>query len=163
MKNLVVVRHGKSSWNHNVGDVLRPLTDRGKNDIKFIGDCFNSFNLNPDCIFTSPAKRAHDTAMIFNSRLKEMQNSIIIVDELYDFEGRQVVNFIKSLSNDYNFIIIFGHNNALTSISNIFGSKAIDNLPTAGLVHICFNVNNWNEIRKGTTKLTLFPKQLRND
>lgn len=163
MKNLVIIRHGKSSWNHNVSDILRPLTNRGEKDIELIGDFCHSLNFNPDCVFSSPARRAYDTAVIFNSRLKEKQKSIIIVEDLYDFEGRQVVNFIKTLSNDYNFIIIFGHNNALTSISNIFGSKVIDNLPTAGLVHICFNVNNWNEIRKGTTKLTLFPKQLRND
>lgn len=163
MKNLVIIRHGKSSWNHNISDVLRPLTARGKNDIKLIADFFNSLNLTPDAIFSSPARRAHDTAIIFNSRFKDFQNSIVIQQELYDFEGRQVVNFIKSLSNDYNFVIIFGHNNALTSISNIFGSKVIDNLPTAGLVHIGFDVENWSDIKKGTTKLTLFPKELRHE
>lgn len=54
MKNLVIIRHGKSSWNHNISDVLRPLTARGKNDIKLIGDFFNSLNLTPDAIFPVP-------------------------------------------------------------------------------------------------------------
>lgn len=163
MKQLVIIRHGKSSWNHNVSDLLRPLTSRGKNDIKLIGDYFNSLSLTPDAMFTSHAKRAHDTAIIFKSRLKSNDHAIVTVNELYDFQGSAVTNFIKSLPNDYNFVIIFGHNHALTSISNIFGTQFIDNLPTAGLVHICFDVDNWNNISKGTTKLTLFPKQLRND
>lgn len=163
MKNLVIIRHGKSSWNHNVSDVLRPLANRGKNDIKLIGDYFNNLNLNPDAMFASPARRAHDTATTFISRLKGKNNILVVADELYDFEGKSVINFIKALSNDYNFVIIFGHNHALTSISNTFGTTFIDNLPTAGLVHICFDVDNWNNINKGTTKLTLFPRQLKND
>lgn len=163
MKNLVIIRHAKSSWNHNVSDLLRPLASRGKNDIKLIGDFFNSFSLTPNIIFSSPARRAHDTAIIFNSRLSDCHISIEIKPELYDFEGRQVINFIRSLSNNYNFVIIFGHNHAFTSISNIFGSKVIDNLPTAGLVHIEFDVDNWNDIKKGTTKHILFPKELRHD
>lgn len=163
MKQLILIRHGKSSWSHDIIDILRPLSSRGKNDIKLITKYFNTLNLTPEQLFSSPARRAFDTASIFLSGLKQSQKPIVKVDTLYDFEGSRVINFIKALPNDYNFVIIFGHNYALTSISNIFGSKIIDNLPTAGLVHLCFDVDKWNDINKGITKLTIFPKQLRND
>mgnify|MGYP005859281101 CR=1 FL=1 len=163
MKQLILIRHGKSSWSHDVTDDLRPLTKRGKNDIKLITKYFNTLNLKPDQLFSSPARRAFDTASMFYSGLELPQKPIIKVETLYDFEGSQVVSFIKALSNDYNFVIIFGHNHAFTSISNIFGSKVIDNLPTAGLVHLYIDVDKWSDINKGITKLTIFPKQLRND
>lgn len=163
MKQVILIRHGKSSWNHAVSDILRPLTTRGKNDIKLITNYFNALHIVPDQIFSSPARRAYDTASIFLAESKLDAKQITTVDSLYDFDGGQVINFIKSLPDHYKIIIIFGHNYAFTSISNIFGSKVIDNLPTAGLVHLCFDVDNWNAINKGITELTLFPKQLRND
>jgi phosphohistidine phosphatase len=57
--------------------------------------------------------------------------------------------------------MIFGHNHAFTSISNIFGNKFIDNLPTAGVVVINFDVNDWKKINKGQTELLIYPKQFK--
>ena len=57
--------------------------------------------------------------------------------------------------------MIFGHNHAFTSISNIFGSIFIDNLPTSGLVKINFDTNNWADIKQGQTELILIPKELK--
>ena len=81
--------------------------------------------------------------------------------QLYDFGGQQVSQFIKSLDDNYQNVMIFGHNHAFTSISNIFGNKFIDNVPTCGLVMIEFDTISWKTIDKGHTKLTLFPKELR--
>ncbi len=37
MLNLYVMRHSKSSWNdHNISDFERPLSSKGRKDIKFI-------------------------------------------------------------------------------------------------------------------------------
>ena len=57
--------------------------------------------------------------------------------------------------------MLFGHNHALTSIVNIFGSKYIDNVPTSVLVNITFDIDNWNDIKKGVTTLTIFPRDLK--
>ena len=64
-------------------------------------------------------------------------------------------------TNYFNEIMIFGHNHAFTSITNIFGSTFIENLPTSGLVKINFDVNSWSDIKSGETELILIPKELK--
>jgi phosphohistidine phosphatase len=160
MKHVILIRHGKSSWSYDLSDILRPLSDRGMADIKKIGNRFKSLNIHPNAIFTSNAKRANHTCELFCEAAGLDFKNVQVIPELYDFEGSQVINFIKNLSNDINVVLIFGHNNAFTNISNIFGSKYIDNVPTAGLVHLVFDIEYWDNLKPGITKQTLFPKEI---
>ncbi|TPV31556.1 histidine phosphatase family protein [Paucihalobacter ruber] len=160
MKHVILIRHGKSSWNHNVGDVLRPLSERGVSDIKKIAKQFKLLEINPDAVFTSHAKRASHTCELFCEGIDYNLNDFDVVQLLYDFEGSQVIDFIKKLSHHIKVVLIFGHNNAFTNISNIFGSKYIDNVPTSGLVHLVFDIDKWENLKPGITKQTLFPKEL---
>ncbi len=57
--------------------------------------------------------------------------------------------------------MIFGHNHAFTSICNIFGNNFIDNLPTSGLVVIDFDIDSWENIKKGVTRFSIFPRDLK--
>ncbi|WP_339757284.1 histidine phosphatase family protein [uncultured Winogradskyella sp.] len=161
MRTIVLVRHGKSSWEYDVTDRERPLKIRGKHDAKLVVNQFIKQNKTPKHIFSSPAKRALSTCKIFAKSLNFPEKSIEIVEDLYDFGGESVINFVKNLSDEYDEIMIFGHNHAFTSISNIFGSIFIDNLPTSGLVKINFDTNNWADIKQGQTELILIPKELK--
>jgi phosphohistidine phosphatase len=58
-------------------------------------------------------------------------------------------------------VLIFGHNHAFTEIVNVWGDQYIENVPTAGLVQLNFDIDNWRNIVKGKTKTILFPKQLK--
>lgn len=59
---LLLLRHGKSEWPEGVDDLLRPLSDRGKRDAQRVGDYLRANQLLPDCVISSPAKRALETA-----------------------------------------------------------------------------------------------------
>ncbi len=161
MKKLVLIRHGKSSWKYNVKDHERPLKQRGEEDSKLVSEAFLEHQILPNKIFSSSAKRALNTCKIFAKSLQIPENEIEIVDDLYDFGGQNVINFIKSIDDKYKSIMIFGHNHAFTSISNIFGDKFIDNLPTSGLVVINFKVDLWQDINQGKTQMIIFPKELK--
>lgn len=161
MKNITLVRHGKSSWKYDVIDRERPLQERGINDAKLVVGEVVRRNFNTDKIYTSPARRALNTCEIFTESLKINKNEISINEELYDFDGRNVIDFIKNLPNSIDDVMIFGHNHAFTSISNIFGDVFIDNLPTSGLVRLNFEINNWQDLKKGTTEFVITPKELR--
>ncbi|WP_353780041.1 histidine phosphatase family protein [Winogradskyella sp. 3972H.M.0a.05] len=163
MKTLVLIRHGKSSWEYDVSDRERPLKNRGINDIALVSKAFKAIDFNLDFVYSSPANRALNTCKLFMTHLGIKEEKLLIVEDLYDFGGQSVINFIKSLDDNYKNIIIFGHNHAFTSISNIFGDKFIDNLPTSGLVMIEFEIDNWKSLQQGKTKLTIFPKQFKND
>ncbi len=161
MKTLTLMRHGKSSWKYDVIDRERPLNQRGKNDAKLVANHFMKQNIVPTIICSSPAKRALNTCKIFIKAFNLSETSIRVEEDLYDFGGESVVNFIKNLPDSCSDIMIFGHNHAFTSITNIFGSIFIDNLPTSGLVKINFEVESWREIKSGQTELILIPKELK--
>lgn len=161
MKILVLIRHAKSSWEHNLTDLNRPLSTKGFTDAEMLSHYFKNYNYHPNHVFSSSANRALTTCSIFMKNLNLPESMLSVDHQLYDFGGQQVSQFIKSLDDNYQNVMIFGHNHAFTSISNIFGDKFIDNVPTCGLVMIEFDTDSWKTIDKGHTKLTLFPKELR--
>ncbi|WP_204344972.1 SixA phosphatase family protein [Psychroserpens algicola] len=161
MKKIVLIRHAKSSWEHQVSDRDRPLKKRGLNDAKLVSQAFKTNDFEPDAVFSSPANRALTTCKIFMENLNIDLNRITIVEDLYDFGGESVVNFLKGLHDGYENVMIFGHNHAFTSICNIFGDTFIDNLPTSGLVVLKMNINSWSDLSKGITELTIFPRDLK--
>lgn len=161
MRELVLIRHAKSSWEHDVNDAERPLKKRGYRDATLVSKAFQDALFFPEIIFSSPAKRALLTCEIFMKNLNFDDKILHIRDELYDFGGQNVIKFITNLDDGYEKVIIFGHNHAFTSICNIFGDQFIDNLPTSGLVVLNFDVTSWKNIKKGITKLTIFPRDLK--
>ena len=161
MKTIILVRHGKSSWEFNVSDRERPLKTRGLRDARLVSKHYLKDNNFPKEIFSSPAKRAHETCKIFLKMSDLDENNVTIIEDLYDFSGRSVVEFLKKLDDSIDSVMIFGHNHAFTSISNIFGDRFIENLPTSGLVKIRFDVDNWASIKNGKTEMIIIPKELR--
>ena len=161
MKTLIMVRHGKSSWDYSVSDKDRPLQERGVNDALLVSSKFNSQAENIDAVFSSPANRALHTAMIFTRQLNISLSLVQITNELYDFSGESVFDFISNLDDSLDSVMIFGHNHAFTHVANSLGNTYIDNVTTSGLVQLNFPVNSWNSVTKGTTKQTIFPKDLR--
>ncbi|WP_103068364.1 SixA phosphatase family protein [Aquimarina sediminis] len=161
MKTLYIIRHAKSSWKFDVTDDKRPLNERGLIDAELVGNELSTKVKSVDKILSSPAERAHTTAKIIIKYLDIDPSIFYLESELYDFEGRMVIDVIKKCNNKINTLMIFGHNHAFTSIANLFGSETIDNLPTSGVVAIQFDVNDWQNITVGKTLFTIFPKSLR--
>ena len=161
MKNLLLMRHGKSSWELNVSDEDRALLQRGINDANLVGEGLSARQISIDYVFSSPANRAFHTAMICLRQLRFPLDRFQVVPELYDFSGDHVLNFVRSLPNSLQTILIFGHNHAFTQIANLLGSQHIENVPTSGFVHLQFNEKTWAAIEKGNTVQTIFPKHLK--
>lgn len=161
MKKLILMRHAKSSWEYDVNDVERPLKKRGLKDTTLVARAFKKNVDLPEIIFSSPANRALTTCKVFMRETGLSETGLKVVDQLYDFGGNSVIGFLKSVPDEYNYIMIFGHNHAFTSIANMYGSTYIDNLPTAGLVVLSLKADSWKDIGKGTTEHLIFPKDLR--
>ena len=95
MKNLILVRHAKSSWKHNLSDVERPLKSRGIIDAYNVSKEFKTSGINVDVVYSSPAERAKKTCEIFSETISSLGERTEIVDDLYDFGGEKLTNFIK--------------------------------------------------------------------
>lgn len=161
MKKIILVRHGKSSWEHDVIDHERPLKPRGIEDAQLVAQVFKEEKISIDRVFSSDAKRAATTCEIFINALNINIKHVFFQHNLYDFSGEMVVQAIKSCSDNINTLMIFGHNHAFTAIANTFGDKYIDNVPTAGLVILELDIDNWNHLKPGVTKKTIFPSDLK--
>ena len=161
MKNLMLIRHAKSSWEVPLHDKERPLTSQGIQNAHLVSSSINKHLPKAYSIWSSTAERAMETAMIFAQNMSFPLESILYKDELYTFDERNLEKIVKSCNNDFENVILFGHNEAITNFVNKFGDVFIDNVPTAGFVHIEFNSASWDAIDKGITKKTIFPKDLK--
>lgn len=161
MKTLIMVRHGKSSWEYNVDDRDRPLKQRGINDAHLVGTHFKKHISDLDAAYSSPACRALHTAMIVLKEFAYPLDKFRVVEELYDFSALPVTHFVRGLDDGLDKVIIFGHNYAFTNVANQWGNQHIDNVPTSGLVQISFDSDSWASIKDGKTDHILFPKQLK--
>ncbi|MCM8569901.1 histidine phosphatase family protein [Gramella jeungdoensis] len=161
MKRLILVRHGKSSWDNDLPDHKRPLKKRAYNDAEVVLNAFEHFYEPPAMFWTSHAVRAHETAKMFKERLKVAEKDFKVVDDLYTFNQNELLSVIRSCSDDVDKLFVFGHNPGMTILVNSLGDKKTDNLPTTGLCVIDFEVDSWKDVKKGKTILTLLPKNLR--
>ena len=161
MKKLILVRHAKSSWEHDVIDHQRPLKTRGFNDASIVSKSLKTTPQLIDLVISSDAVRAKTTAEIFVSNLNIEEDIVQFNHDLYDFSGENLIQVIKTCNNTISNLMIFGHNNALTVFVNTFGSKHIDNVPTSGVVIIEFDIKKWSALKPGKTLITLFPSDLK--
>ena len=161
MKNLILIRHAKSSWEAPLHDKVRPLTSQGMQNAHLVSTHISNVLPKTYTIWSSTAERAVETAMIFAQNINFPLESIIYKDDLYTFDERKLEKIIKSESNGNDNIIIFGHNEAITNFVNKFGDVYIDNVPTSGFVQIEFDNEKWDIISNGRTKKTVFPRDLK--
>lgn len=161
MKQLIIVRHAKSSWDVPLRDYDRPLTSKGIQDAHLVSSNIIGHIPKSFLIWSSAAKRASETAMIFAQNISFPVESIIFKDELYTFDERKLEQIIKSCSDNYEHLMVFGHNEAITNFVNKFGSTFIDNVSTSGFVNIIFDQTNWKYIEKGITQKVIFPRDLK--
>jgi len=160
MKELILVRHAKSSWDAPLRDYDRPLTAKGIRDAHLVSSNVITHIPKTFLVWSSAAKRASETATIFAQNIAFPVESIIFKEDLYTFEERKLEQIIKSCPDDYDHLIVFGHNEAITNFVNKFGNTFIDNVSTSGFVNIIFDQTSWKYIENGVTKKVVFPRDL---
>ena len=146
MKVITFLRHSKSSWENNIDDINRPLSEIGIEKIKKIANSSKDHFISSEIVFTSSANRALYTAVLLSRTLSINLNKIKICDELYTFDHNKVFDFIETINNNYSEVVLVGHNPAFTEISNYFSENKILNLPTARWFSLKFESDNWSDI-----------------
>jgi len=146
MKTITFLRHSKSSWDYNVPDIDRPLSEVGIEKIIKIANLSKDQFIPTEKIFTSPANRAIHTCLILSRCLSINTSKIEVCEDLYTFSHNEVFKFIKKINNDYSYVTLVGHNPAYTEISNFFSKNKILNLPTARWFTVSFDTNKWSDI-----------------
>lgn len=161
MKTIYLIRHAKSSWEYDLEDHQRPLSERGLHDAPLMGVHIREKIELPQLILSSDAVRAKTTALLYLKELGIPEEELVLDHRLYDFSGNKLDNVIKSCDDSVDRLMIFGHNNALTFWVNRYGDQDIDNVSTAAFTAIQFKSKAWSDINNGKTILYVKPKQLK--
>ena len=163
MKTLYLVRHAKSSWdNPGLRDFDRPLNGRGIHDAPRMGVWLKEQNITPDLILSSPAKRAVTTARLLLKGLG-LEDDIIQTDErIYLASPDGMLKLISELDMHANHLFLVGHNPGHTDLANRLSEVHIDNLPTAAIFAVSFDINRWSELKPRAGRFLFFqsPKNL---
>jgi phosphohistidine phosphatase len=163
MKTLYIVRHAKSSWKYpELSDEERPLLEKGKKRTKKIIDYLLENNVKVDYIITSHAVRALETAKILGHALNYPEDEIKIDHEIYFADSDKLFNQFYDLPDRYDYVMMVGHNPALTNFANFFVTPKIDWLPTSGIVCIEFDTDSWDKVPTASpnTRFVIYPKML---
>jgi len=163
MKTIYIVRHAKSSWNAiDLPDEQRPLMEKGKKRTEKVIDYLHENHIKVDCMISSHAVRAYETAKILAKGIKFPVGDIRIDSMIYHANGDEILSQIYGLPDICNSVMLVGHNPALTDFVNIFLESPIENLPTSGIVSISFDTDHWEKVSMAGTKTNfiLFPKEL---
>lgn len=161
MKQLVIIRHAKSSWETPLNDIDRPLTVKGLQDAHLVSLAIVNQVPKSFMIWSSIAKRASETAVVFSQNVSYPIESIHFREDLYTFDEKALEKVIKTCPDDCSCLLVFGHNEAITNFVNKFGNVFIENVATCGFVNIIFDNQRWKDISNGTTQNIIFPKDLK--
>jgi phosphohistidine phosphatase len=145
MKILTLVRHAKSSWKDNkISDRERPLNKRGEHDAPMMGKRIVAAGIRPSLILSSPATRAWSTAKILAQEIGYPREFLQRENSLYLASLDNIIDVLVAQDAEFNSVIIVGHNPGLTTFANYLSPGLTDNLPTAGVVSVGFEQDDWN-------------------
>lgn len=164
MKNLLLVRHAKSSWsNPSLEDRERPLNNRGKRDAPFMAEHIRKEGHIIDAILSSPATRAYTTAEFFFKEFKSEVFDFRKESDLYFGSESDWMHLINSVEESYRFPAFFSHNPTITYFANKFIGVDFDNVPTCGVIHLTSTVDLWKDLHYDNTRVQnfYFPKLVR--
>lgn len=160
MKNLLLMRHAKSSWkNPDIRDHDRPLNKRGKRASARMARLIVDEALCPDCILSSTARRAADTAAAVSETCPRAE--LLLLDALYLAAPDDYLNAVVELATDADCIMLVGHNPSMEMLAQQLGSEP-ERFPTACLAQFEFDASDWETAltRSGRLVNIWYPRDL---
>jgi phosphohistidine phosphatase len=149
MKQLIIVRHAKSSWEAGIlNDYDRVLNDRGHDEAKSMAVVLKQKGINPQHLISSTATRAFTTATYFANEFEMPIADIEKQGYLYNAPEENYFEVIKNASDDFNCVAVFGHNPGITYFVNMLTNKQIIEMPTCGVFVVQIDCKSWKDFKK---------------
>ncbi len=150
MKQLLLIRHAKSSWNDpSQNDVDRPLNKRGKKDAPKMAERLLDKKIKIDAFLSSPAERALDTCIYFAKAYNVKKKEIIQIPELYNAQVENFYKVVSEVDNSFDAIALFSHNPGITEFVNELTDVHIDDMPTCSIFAVKADIKKWEEFTEG--------------
>jgi phosphohistidine phosphatase len=167
MKQLLLLRHAKSSWDDpKLADHDRPLARRGRRAAKLIAQHLRGEGLTPALVLCSSARRTRETLERIRPALVD-DIAVDVAGDLYAASPQRLLERLQAVGEDVDSVLLIGHNPGLEQLAVSLAGRgdklpAVERkFPTAALATLEF-AGSWAELRPGAATLTGFvtPKQL---
>ena len=157
MKTLIIVRHGAFSHKKlGVLDEDHPLNRQGRHEVADAADRFAALQLTPDLVLSSSACRAHETAEIFQKKLKLPKERLQIEEEIYEAEKRDVLRIIHRQDDSNEVIMLVGHNPGMTALLHHLVASDVPKMLSSSFAVVELDVNNWRQISFKNSRLVRY-------
>ena len=163
MKQLLLVRHAKSSWaNSGQADFDRPLNERGHKDAPMMANRVLEHGITIDTIISSTAVRALTTAGYFAKANGIEAGHIIQHAFLYHAPPERYDKAIVLIPDEINTAAIVAHNPGITDFVNQLTTTQIDDMPTCAIFAVTIHTNSWKNwaTAKKEVLFVVWPKQV---
>ncbi len=160
MKTVLLLRHAKSDWgNPGLTDFDRPLAKRGLKDAPSMGHILADFDVVPDKILASPAKRAKQTAEMV-AQACGYKKSIAWQEDFYGGYSHTLIQTLTTLPDNLKRVMLVGHNPTMEETTSALLSGQDDGLeirfPTAALLCLDLSIITWSQLEPGDATLRWF-------
>ncbi|MEX0615957.1 MAG: histidine phosphatase family protein [Methylophaga sp.] len=115
-KQLLLIRHGKATWQPQFKDFDRPLTSTGESQSRCIADWLKQTAISPDCWLVSSARRTVQTADIIRLRLGQQDTLQNVSGNLYLAEADDLLASLQSAPDAASSVALVGHNPGLSQL-----------------------------------------------
>jgi len=164
MKNLIVIRHAKSSWDDSaLDDHARSLNQRGLRVAPLMGQQLVARGVVPDVIVSSTATRARSTAALIANAIGYVDEDIVEKGQIYNASKQALLQVLREIDESHASAILVGHVPGVQELTNALCADAgIGHYPTCGIALIQLDIEFWGEIDPGVGKLVEFlaPKEI---
>jgi phosphohistidine phosphatase len=162
MRRITLLRHAKSDWSAPPkNDFDRPLNQRGENNGKLIGTRLKNNGVRPSLIISSDAVRAMATARLIARNIGYPIEFIQPDHNLYLASPASITDVLEREGENYNDVMVVGHNPGLTELANRLCNSQIDNIPTCGVFAVDIEIDSWAKLSnsQGTLNYFDYPKK----
>jgi phosphohistidine phosphatase len=150
MKTLLVLRHAKSDRGDTaIRDHDRPLAPRGEADAPQMGMALRVLGAIPDCLLTSTAVRARETARLVAAAMG-YDGPVVEEHGIYAASVETLLAVLRACD-DASTVLLVGHNPGLEELLCLLAggvdAEPIVRLPTAGLACLSLDIEEWPHLR----------------
>ena len=150
--SIIIFRHGKSDWDAIYDkDHNRPLSKKGKNASKKMGNYLADINQVPDMVISSSAVRAKSTAEIaINSGSWDCH--FFIENRIYGRSSAFLLELTQMLDTKHKSVCFVGHEPTCSSFISLCTFQS-QKFKTGSMAKINYKKRNWSKVKFGEGSL----------
>lgn len=121
-RTLVVVRHAKSDWHHDLPDDERPLAPRGRREAPLIGPWVSSQVGRVDLVVCSTAVRARQTLALSGLAADSVRHD----QRVYSASYQELMSVLDELAEEVATAALVGHNPGLSDLVRVLTNEPVE-------------------------------------